>query len=71
MGVQLVSLRGLQKDVYCQIGLMMLVGISSNNDILMVARKVSNTSASNLRCAHPMLCWCSPTLESSIQRVRR
>ena len=30
------SLRGLQNDVYCQIGLVMLVGLSSKNAILIV-----------------------------------
>ncbi|MCU1286611.1 MAG: Hydrophobe/amphiphile efflux [Acidobacteriales bacterium] len=30
------SLRGLQNDVYCQIGLVMLIGISSKNAILIV-----------------------------------
>ena len=29
-------LRGLQNDVYCQIGLVMLVGLSSKNAILIV-----------------------------------
>jgi HAE1 family hydrophobic/amphiphilic exporter-1 len=31
-----VSLRGLQNDVYCQIGLVMLVGLASKNAILIV-----------------------------------
>jgi HAE1 family hydrophobic/amphiphilic exporter-1 len=31
-----VSLRGLQDDVYCQIGLVMLIGLSSKNAILIV-----------------------------------
>jgi len=31
-----VSLRGLQNDVYCQIGLVMLIGLSSKNAILIV-----------------------------------
>jgi HAE1 family hydrophobic/amphiphilic exporter-1 len=31
-----VTLRGLQNDVYCQIGLVMLVGLSSKNAILIV-----------------------------------
>src|SRR5207237_9988428 len=30
------SLRGLENDVYCQIGLVMLVGLSSKNAILIV-----------------------------------
>src|SRR5208282_5256732 len=30
------SLRGLQNDVYCQIGLVMLIGLSSKNAILIV-----------------------------------
>ena len=29
-------MRGLQNDVYCQIGLVMLVGLSSKNAILIV-----------------------------------
>ncbi len=31
-----IALRGLQNDVYCQIGLVMLIGISSKNAILIV-----------------------------------
>ena len=31
-----VSSRGLQNDVYCQIGLVMLIGLSSKNAILIV-----------------------------------
>jgi HAE1 family hydrophobic/amphiphilic exporter-1 len=30
------ALRGLQNDVYCQIGLVMLIGLSSKNGILIV-----------------------------------
>jgi len=30
------ALRGLQNDVYCQIGLVMLIGLSSKNAILIV-----------------------------------
>src|SRR5947209_13796858 len=30
------SLRGLQNDVYCQVGLVMLIGLSSKNAILIV-----------------------------------
>jgi HAE1 family hydrophobic/amphiphilic exporter-1 len=32
----LVSLRGLSNDVYCQIGLVMLIGLSAKNSILIV-----------------------------------
>jgi HAE1 family hydrophobic/amphiphilic exporter-1 len=32
----LISLRGLAKDVYCQIGLVMLIGLSAKNSILIV-----------------------------------
>ena len=32
----LVSLRGLANDVYCQIGLVMLIGLSAKNSILIV-----------------------------------
>jgi HAE1 family hydrophobic/amphiphilic exporter-1 len=35
-----VSLRGLQNDVYCQIGLVMLVGLASKNAILIVEATV-------------------------------
>ena len=31
-----VSLRGLSNDVYCQIGLVMLIGLSAKNSILIV-----------------------------------
>ncbi len=32
----LVSLRGMSNDVYCQIGLVMLIGLSAKNSILIV-----------------------------------
>jgi hydrophobic/amphiphilic exporter-1 (mainly G- bacteria), HAE1 family len=32
----LVSLRGMANDVYCQIGLVMLIGLSAKNSILIV-----------------------------------
>jgi len=32
----LVALRGLSNDVYCQIGLVMLIGLSAKNSILIV-----------------------------------
>jgi len=34
--LSLVSMRGLQNDVYCQIGMVMLIGLSSKNAILIV-----------------------------------
>jgi HAE1 family hydrophobic/amphiphilic exporter-1 len=34
--LSLVSLRGLSNDVYCQIGLVMLIGLSAKNSILIV-----------------------------------
>jgi HAE1 family hydrophobic/amphiphilic exporter-1 len=38
-------LRGLQNDVYCQIGLVMLVGLASKNAILISSSRSSSASA--------------------------
>jgi HAE1 family hydrophobic/amphiphilic exporter-1 len=44
----LVSLRGMANDVYCQIGLVMLIGLSAKNSILIVefAEQIRKTGKS-------------------------
>ncbi|MGF1515286.1 MAG: efflux RND transporter permease subunit [Elainellaceae cyanobacterium] len=56
------SLRGLPNDVYCQIGLVMLIGLSSKNSILIVE------FANQLRCEGYSIAQAA--LEASRQRLR-
>ncbi|MBD1866597.1 efflux RND transporter permease subunit [Oculatella sp. FACHB-28] len=60
LGLQ--SLRGLVNDVYCQIGLVMLIGLASKNSILIVefANQLRETGLSNTKAA----------IEASQQRLR-
>jgi HAE1 family hydrophobic/amphiphilic exporter-1 len=56
------SLRGLPNDVYCQVGLVMLIGLSSKNSILIVefANLLREQGRSTIQAA----------LEASQQRLR-
>jgi hydrophobic/amphiphilic exporter-1 (mainly G- bacteria), HAE1 family len=56
------SLRGLQNDVYCQVGLVMLIGLASKNSILIVefANQLRETGLSITKAA----------VEASQQRLR-
>lgn len=56
------SLRGLQNDVYCQVGLVMLIGLASKNSILIVefANQLRDTGLSITKAA----------VEASQQRLR-
>ncbi|HEY9621814.1 MAG TPA: efflux RND transporter permease subunit [Crinalium sp.] len=56
------SLRGLQNDVYCQVGLVMLIGLASKNSILIVefANQLRETGLSIAKAA----------VEASQQRLR-
>jgi hydrophobic/amphiphilic exporter-1 (mainly G- bacteria), HAE1 family len=56
------SLRGLQNDVYCQVGLVMLIGLASKNSILIVefANQLRETGMSISKAA----------VEASQQRLR-
>ena len=59
----LVSLRGLSNDVYCQIGLVMLIGLSAKNSILIVefAEQLRRKGApSRKRPLKPRSCGCGP-----------
>ena len=50
----LVALRGMSNDVYCQIGLVMLIGLSAKNSILDrgVCRAIAAQRAFDCRCGN-------------------